>query len=106
MTPRKVRYSRTFTDRLLDYTDRGELQYGERFAKVKKQLVFALFDNTIALTPAIKRRHSKLGLVVSISRAPFIVIYDYDDQEIRVMTCFLKGAGDRIADFDPADVEW
>ncbi len=107
MTPRKVRYSKTFVDRLLDYTDLGEIKYGERLAQEKKRLVFALLDDTIALTPAIKRRHSKLGLVVySISGTPFIVIYDYDDEEIRVMSCFLRGAGDRIEDFDPADVEW
>lgn len=107
MTPRKVTYSKTFIERLLDFTDRGEQEYGERVAQEKKRLVFSLLDDTIATTPAIRRRHTKLDLVVyPISKTPIIVIYDYDDDEVRVFTCLLKGAGDRLVDFDPASVEW
>ena len=107
MTARKVMYSKTFIERLLDFTDRGEQAYGERLAQEKKRLVFRLLDDTIAATPAIKQRHPQLGLVVyPVSHTPFIVIYDFDDEEVRVLTCLLKGAGNRLDDFDPASVEW
>ena len=107
MTPRTVIYSKTFIERLLDFTDRGEQEYGERVAQEKKRLVFALLDDTIAASPAIKLRHPELGLVVyPVAKTPFIVIYDFDAHEVRVFTCLLKGAGTRLEDFDPAAVEW
>lgn len=107
MTPRAVVYSKTFHNQLLDHLDRGEQRYGLHLAAEKRQILLDLIETTLARTPAIKRRHSKLGLVVyPVSRTPFIVIYDYDDREIQVMTCFLQGAGDRIEDFDPSTVEW
>jgi hypothetical protein len=45
-------------------SQRGEQEYGERFAQEKKRLVFSLFDEIIAATPAIKPRHPTLRLVV------------------------------------------
>ena len=107
MTARKVVYSKTFIEQLLNFTDRGEQAYGKRLAQEKKRLVFSLLDDTIAATPAIKARHPRLGLVVyPVSNTPFIVIYDFDDEEVRVLMCLLKGAGTRLDHFDPASVEW
>ena len=107
MTPRKVAYSKTFIEQLLDVTERGEREYGERLAQEKKKRVFNVLDTTIATTPAIKPRHAKLGLVVyPVTKTPFLVIYDYDNLEVRVVACLLTGAGDRLEDFDPNAVEW
>jgi hypothetical protein len=64
MIARKVVYSKTFIEWLLDFTERGEQEYGERLAQEKKRLVFSLFDEIIAATPAIKPRHPTLRLVV------------------------------------------
>lgn len=83
------------------------MDYGGRLAQEKKRHVFSLFDEIIASTPALKPRHPSLGLIVyPVSKTPFIVIYDFDDEEVRVMTCVLKGAGDRLDDFDVASVTW
>jgi hypothetical protein len=68
---------------------------------------FRFIDTTLSRTPALKRRDAKLNLVVyPVSHTPFIVIYDLDDNEVWVLTCLLKGAGNRVDDFDLALVEW
>ncbi len=105
--PRRVTYSRTFREQLADFIEQGELKHGARLAEEKERLVLDFIDTTLSRTPALKRRDAKLNLVVyPISNTPFIVIYDFDDEEVRVLTCLLKGAGNRLDDFDPASVEW
>ena len=104
---RRVTYSKTFREQLAEFIERGELRYGARLAEEKEQLVLDFIDTTLARTPALKRRNTQLHLVVyPVTNTPFIVIYDYDDQELRVMACLLKGAGVRINEFDPSMVEW
>ena len=107
MTPRLVTYSKTFRDQLADFVEQGERAYGPRLAEEKERLVLDFIDTTIARTPAIKRRHAKLGVVAyPVSNTPFIVIYDYDDEEVRVFACLLNGSGPRLDEFDPNSVEW
>jgi hypothetical protein len=105
--PRQVTYSRTFREQLADFIEQGELKYGARVVEEKERLVLDFIDTTLSRTPALKRRDAKLNLVIyPVSHTPFIVIDDFDDTEVRVLTCLLKGAGNRLADFDPASVEW
>lgn len=107
MTPRRVRYSKTFRDQLSAFIEQGEQIYGVQLAEAKEQLVLDFIDKKIALTPAIKRRNAKLGLVVyPIAKSPFIVVYDYDDQEVRVYACLLRGAGVRLDAFDSEAIDW
>jgi hypothetical protein len=105
--PRRVMYSRTFREQLADFVVQGELTHGTRLAEEKEQLVLDFIDTTLSRAPALKQRYAKLNLVVyPVSNTPFIVIYDFDDAEVRILTCLLKGAGTRLDDFDPASVAW
>ena len=105
--PRRVTYSRTFRDQLAEFIEQGELKHGARLAAEKERRVLDFIDTTLARTPALKRRDAKLNLVVyPVSNTPFIVIYDFDDEVVRVLICLVKGAGNRLDDFDPASVEW
>ncbi len=107
MTPRRVRYSKTFRDQLTAFIEQGEQVYGARFAEEKAQFVLDFIDTTIAMTPGVKRRNSKLGLVVyPMTKSPFIVVYDYDHDEVRVFACLLRGVGVRLDAFDREAIEW
>ncbi|MEQ1712376.1 MAG: hypothetical protein ABL908_13380 [Hyphomicrobium sp.] len=55
--------------------------------------------------PEAKQPHPSLGLrVYPIRRTPFIVIYDFDDAELRVHFVLHEHAD--LADLDPALVAW
>jgi hypothetical protein len=105
--PRRVTYSRTFREQLGSFIEQGELKHGARIAEEKERLVLDFIDTTLSRTPALKQRDAKLSFVVyPVSNTPFIVIYDFDDEEVRVVTCLLKGVGNRLDDFDPKSVKW
>ena len=66
---------------------------------------FVEFD--LADFPGLKGAHKRLGLVVyPVSDTPFIVLYDFDAEELRVHFILRQGAGDRLDDLDPSLIEW
>lgn len=66
---------------------------------------FATIEDLLANTPAIKRPHPTLGLVVyPVSDTPLVVLYDFTDTELRVHFLFHKRAS--LNDLDPASAEW
>ena len=102
---RAVRLSRTFSDQLADYLDAGELRYGRVVADEKRRLVFNTIQNIVAVAPGMKARHGDLGLVVyPITNTPFFIVYDYDDDEVRVLLIFIGGKS--IDAIDVSTVEW
>ena len=102
---RGVRLSRTFTSQLTDYMDAGEQTYGISVAAEKRVRVYNTIRTILAASPAIKRRHPELGLVIyPISSTPFFVVYDYDDIELRVLFVYIKGKP--LDEIDPTAVEW
>ena len=105
MKARAVRLSKTFNDQPIEQIDYGEQRFGRRVAEEKKERVLATIEGLLARVPALKRPHPALGLVVyPISDTPFIVLYDYDDDELRVHFIFRAGAS--LDDLDPASAEW
>jgi plasmid stabilization system protein ParE len=105
MRPRAVKLSKTFNDQLVEQIDYGEQKFGKRVAEEKKVRVLGTIETLLANNPAIKRPHPELGLVVyPISRTPFIIVYDYDEDELRVHFIFRAGAS--LEDLDPSSAEW
>lgn len=102
---RTVRLSRTFNDQLVELISFGEVRFGRQVAEQKTSAVFDTIERILRDRPAIKQRHAELGLVVyRISSTPFIVLYDYDERELRVFFILHIHADlDRI---DPASVQW
>ncbi|MFZ4806558.1 MAG: hypothetical protein ACOYLQ_04810 [Hyphomicrobiaceae bacterium] len=105
MSPRAVRLSRTFNDQLVELIDFGVQRFGRRGAEQKKEKVFAPIEGLLAQTPAAKRPHPTLGLVVyPITDTPFIVLYDFTETELPVHFDFHKSAS--LDGLDPASAAW
>jgi plasmid stabilization system protein ParE len=104
---RTVRYSVTARNQLRDLLTAGVPRFGAEVVAAKRNHVYATIDNFLARFPATKSPHPTLGLVIyPITDTPFLVLYDYDDAELRVHFVLLKGAGTRLEELDPASAEW
>jgi hypothetical protein len=74
-------------------------------ASEKKALVYNTIQNLIAANPGLKRRDPILGLVVyPVSKTPFFLLYDHDDNEVRVHFIFIEGKS--LTEIDITSVEW
>jgi plasmid stabilization system protein ParE len=105
MRPRAVKLSKTFNDQLVDHIDYGEQRFGTRVAEQKKEKVLATIEGVLARTPAVKRPHPTLGLVVyPITGTPFIVLYDFTETKLRVHFILHKNAS--LEDLDPKSAQW
>ena len=104
---RAVVRSRTYRAQLQSLLEFGAQKFGMRVTEEKLATLDRVIDTYLALHPAVKRPHPKLNLVVyPISATPFIVVYDFDEHELRLHFVFSKGAGDRLDDLDPGSAEW
>ena len=101
---RRVRYSTTFLEQLDMLLAQGEPKFGPRVIDEKRQLVYDTIDNRLAAFPR-RERVADIGLYVyTIAKTPFLVVYDFDDSELRVYF-MLHAKSDRGA-IDPDLVEW
>jgi len=101
---RQVRYSTTFIHQLNMLLAQGEAKFGARVVDEKRDLVYDTIDHFIAQFPR-KPRDPDLDLCTHvIASTPFVVIYDFDDTELRVYF-IVHGHADRSR-IDPNDVEW
>ncbi len=102
---RAVRLSITFNDQLNELLDHGEQRFGMVVAEQKKLIVYTTIEQFLARYPNTKRRDPAHGLCVyPISKTPFVVLYDFDDNELRVHFIFHKHAD--LRELDPLAVEW
>ena len=105
MRPRAVRLSKTFNDQLVEQIDLAEQRFGRRVAQQKMEQVFATIEDLLASSPAIKRPHPKLGLVVyPVSNTPLLIIYDFTETDLRVHFVVHRNAD--LGALDPASAEW
>jgi mRNA-degrading endonuclease RelE of RelBE toxin-antitoxin system len=101
---RQVRYSSTFIHQLNTLLAQGEPKFGARVIDQKRDLVYDTIDQYLAQYPK-KPRDPEIDLYIhAITGTPFVVIYDFDDTELRVFF-IVHGHADRTR-IDPADVEW
>ncbi len=101
---RQVRYSATFIRQFNTLLAHGEAKFGARVDDEKRDLVYDCIDNFLTRFPS-KRRDSDIDLHThAIARTPFVVIYDFDDTELRVYF-IVHGCADHTR-IDPNDVEW
>jgi len=101
---RQVRHSRTFFQQLHLLLEQGYPKFGERVVLEKRNLVFRLIEQHLAAYPKIPR-DPKHGLCVyPVRKTPFVLVYDYDDAELRVLFVFHKHAD--LSDLNQSMVEW
>jgi ParE toxin of type II toxin-antitoxin system, parDE len=102
---RHVRLSKTFLFQLDDLLAQGEAKFGARVADDKLDRVYATINNHLAFFPATKRPDRKLGLhLYPVTKTPFVLAYDFDDDELRIHFVLHSSADRRLV--DPSDVEW
>ena len=102
---RTVRLSKTALDQLNALLAQGVEPFGVRVVAEKRDRVYATIEHFLAAHPAIKQPHPRLGLCVyPIIRTPFVVLYDFDDAELRVHFIFHRHAD--LRDLDPTSAEW
>ena len=102
---RTLRFSKTFEHAFDALLAEGEPRFGANLVRQKRTVVLSTIANFLTVHPDAKRPHPRLGLVVyPISKTPFVVLYDFDDTELRVHFIFLKGAD--LERLDPGSAEW
>ncbi len=104
---RTVRYSITFNDQFNELLDQGEHRFGMAVVEQKKNIVYSTIEEFLARYPNAKRRDDDLpyGLYAyPISKTPFVVLYDFDDIELRVHFIFHKHAD--LRDLNPSIIDW
>ena len=102
---RSVRLSITFNDQLNELLAQGEDRFGERFIAEKRALVYQTIRRHLVYFPASRARDPDLGLhLYEVSGTPFVLVYDFDDAELRIHFVLHKRA-DRST-IEPADIEW
>ena len=101
---RRIRLSRTFRDQLDALIAQGYPRFGERVVTEKRDLVLHTITEHLARHPR-RPRHPQHGMCVyAVSKTPFVLIYDYDADELRVH--FIFHGADDMSQLDPKTVEW
>ena len=102
---RRVRRSRTAINGLQTLLAQGLPKFGLRVVSEKKQLVDNAIDTYLAEHPHRGLRDSRRKLWhYLVSKTPFVVVYEYDDAELRVLFIVHNRADRRR--LKVADVEW
>ena len=102
---RQVRLSKTFILQLHDLLEQGYPRFGAAVVAEKRAYVYNLFEHHLAHFPASKKPDAALGLTVyPVTKAPFVILYDFDERELRIHY-ILHARADR-RDLDPTAAEW
>jgi mRNA-degrading endonuclease RelE of RelBE toxin-antitoxin system len=102
---RTVAYSKTFTDQLHVLLRQGYWKFGARVVSEKRTIVYDTIDDHLAHFPGTGIPDKRLDLMsYAISRTPFVVLYDFDDDDLRLHFVVHKRADRRK--IDPADIQW
>ena len=81
---RSIRYSRTFHDELGELLEQGIDRFGARVVAEKRDLVFRTIETKLVHQP-VRSVDPDLGICAyHVSRTPFVLLYDYDDAELRI----------------------
>jgi plasmid stabilization system protein ParE len=102
---REIRLSITFNDQLNELLDYGEVTFGTRLAEQKKLAVYDAIEGYLVPHPGTRQPDPMLGLRrYPVSRTPFVLLYDFDDAEVRVHFIFHQNAS--LDDLDPTSAAW
>lgn len=102
---RSVRYSSTARDQLRELLLQGAKRFGVRLALEKREVAYRAIEELLARNPGVKRANRRLKLVVyPITETPFVVLYDFDDKELRIH--FVLHYRATLRGLDPKSVEW
>jgi plasmid stabilization system protein ParE len=102
---RQQRLSKTFLDQLAELIEHGERVFGPVVANDKRKHVYKTIQQFLTVFPDVERPDPHHGLrAYPIHRTPFVVLYDFDEDELRVHFVFHKSAD--LRKIDPASAQW
>jgi plasmid stabilization system protein ParE len=102
---RTLRFSKTFERAFDELLAQGEPRFGVEMVARKRAIVLTTIATFLAAHPNAKTPHPRLGLVVyPVSKTPFVVLYDFDDHELRVHFILHKHAS--LDELDVTAAEW
>jgi plasmid stabilization system protein ParE len=102
---RSVRLSITFNDQLNELLDYGEPRFGAAVTEKKSNTVYDTIERYLAVHPELRQPDPVLGLRrYPVSRTPFVLLYDFDEAEVRVH--FIVHASADFDAIDPNSAEW
>ena len=71
----------------------------------KRDIVYRTIETFLVEHPGVRQAEPKIGLrLYSVLRTPFVIVYDFDDDELRLHFIFHRRAS--LEDLDPAAAEW
>ena len=83
---RRIRPSLSFEVSLTNLLLFGEEKFGPRIADQKRVRFFSVIETNIREFPGIGRFDEKLGVYVfHVSGTPFVLLYEFDDDELRLI---------------------
>lgn len=102
---RSVRLSQTARDMFRTLLAQGVEKFGIEVASEKRRIVIDTLENYLAENPHHGLNDRRRALRhFPVSKTPFVIVYEYDEAELRVLFIVHKRA-DR-SQLDPAIVEW
>jgi hypothetical protein len=101
---RAVRLSKTYDDEFAKLLEQGLARFGAAIVRQKRDLVERTITEFLAAHP-VRPIDPVLGICAyPVTKAPFVLLYDYDDDELRLHLIIHRHA-DRAA-IDLASVIW
>ena len=102
---RRIRYALTFNRDLRELLAYGALRFGKAVADSKSDDLFATIVNVLIPRPTRGKRVRKLKVFkCEIRSAPLVILYDFDDDEIRFHT--VVHARSDIPNTDLSEIAW
>lgn len=102
---RLLRYSKTFALQLAELLEQGIDRFGPRVIAVKRQAVLDTARNYVAAHPNSRQPDHALGLRrYPVSRTPIVLLYDFDDAEVR--NHFIVHHSASLDDLDAKSAQW
>ena len=101
---RTVRLSRTYQEELVELLSQGLPRFGTTVVAEKRASVIDTIDNFLVFHPR-RPLDPILGICAyPVTKTPFVLLYDYDDHELRIHL-IIHGSADRTL-IDLSTVVW
>ena len=102
---RRVRIAPSARDAFQHLLEQGAEKFGIALVMQKERAVYEALDTKIALSPHQGAFDEHLELLTyHVKKTPFVLVYEYDDAEVRVLFIVHERADRRS--LDPSSVDW
>ncbi len=102
---RSIRVSRTYLAALHHLLAFGEAHFGRAVVDEKRKRISYVIRNVLAVYPTVGAFDESLEIhFYAVSGTPFVLLYDFDDAELRIHLIIHRRANRSSVDI--ADIDW